>query len=96
MTKGNTARLLLVSLVLGGCASYNSQDAQIKQALQEREAAYIRLAKAITSYCSVSTETIEARQACIMERRLAQSDNDQRIFPTGTSGPSTSRLRSSR
>lgn len=93
MNMRDAAKLLLASLIFGGCASYNSQDAEIKEALQEREAAYIRLAKAITSYCSVSTDTLEARQACIMERRLSQSDNDQRILLIE---PSTSRLRSSR
>ena len=93
MTQITAAKLLLASLILGGCASHYSQDAEIKEALQEREAAYIRLAKAITSYCSASTETIDARQACIIERRLAQSETDPRILPTT---PSTSRLRSSR
>ena len=93
MNTRDAATLLLASFILGGCASYNSQEAEIKEALQEREAAYIRLAKAITSYCSVSTETIDARQACIVKRRLSPSDNDQRILPTG---PSSSRLRSSR
>jgi hypothetical protein len=93
MNMRDAAKLLLASLIFGGCASYNLQDAEIKEALQEREAAYLRLAKAITSYCSVSTDTLEARQACIMERRLSQSDNDQRILLIE---PSTSRLRSSR
>jgi hypothetical protein len=92
MNTSNAAKLLLASLLLGGCASHNSQEVEIKEALKEKEAAYIRLAKAITSYCSVSTDTIDARQACILERRLSQSDNYQRILPTG---PSTSRLRSS-
>jgi hypothetical protein len=92
MKPRDAVKLLLASLILGGCASYTSQEAEIKEALQEREAAYIRLAKAITSYCSVNTETIDARQACIVERRLSHSDNDQRILPTR---PSTSRLRSS-
>jgi hypothetical protein len=67
----DAAGLLCLSLILGGCASYSSQDAVIKEALQEREEAYVRLAKAITSYCSVSTETVDARQACIVERRLS-------------------------
>ena len=93
MTHITAAKLLLVGLILGGCAPHYSQDPEIKEAWQEREAAYIRLAKAITSYCSVSTETIDARQACIIERRLAQSPTDPRILPTA---PSTSRLRSSR
>jgi hypothetical protein len=93
MNTRDAAKLLLASLILGGCASYNLQEAEIKEALRERNAAYIRLAKAITSYCSVSTETIDARQACIVERRLSQLDNDQRILPTG---PPTSPLRSSK
>lgn len=93
MNARTAATLWLASLILGGCAFYNSQDAEIKEALQEREAASIRLAKAITSYCSVSTDTLDARQACIVERRLSQSGNGQRMLPTG---PSPSRLRSSR
>ena len=95
MNGTGAAILLLASSVFGGCVTYSSQDAMISEALQEREAAYIRLAKAITAYCSVSTETIDARQACIMERRLSvlQSDNGQRILPIGQS---PSQLRSSR
>lgn len=95
MNRRQAAKLLLISSIFGGCASYSSEDAVIKEALQEREAAYIRLAKAITSYCSASTETLDARQACIMERRLSvpQPENGLQILPTG---PSTSRFRSSR
>lgn len=88
-------KLLLVSCILGGCASYSSEDAVVRLALQEKDAAYIRLAKAITNYCSVSTDTIDARQSCILERRLAAegSDSAQQMVPTV---PSPSRLRSSR
>jgi hypothetical protein len=77
--------LLLLSCTLGGCASYGSDDVVIREALQERDAAYIRLAKAITTYCSASTETVDARQTCILERRLAVE-----------SAPSGSQLRSAR
>ncbi len=90
-------RLLLVSLgcALGGCASHSSEEAVVKQALQEKEAAYIRLAKAITSYCSASTETVDARHSCIVERRLAteRPDDTPQIVPTV---PSSSHLRSGR
>ena len=96
MNRTIPGKLLLVSCcILGGCASYSSQDAVVKQALQDKEAAYIRLAKAITSYCSASTETIDARHACIVERRLAaeQRENVQRIAPTFSAA---SQLRSAR
>ena len=88
-------KLLLVSCILGGCASHSSEDAAVRQALQEKEAAYMRLAKAITSYCSVSTGTLDARQACILERRLAveRPDTDQQIVPTV---PSSSHIHSGR
>jgi hypothetical protein len=88
-------KLLLVSCTLGGCASYSSEDVVVGQALQERDAAYIRLAMAITSYCSVSTETMDARQTCILERRFAaaQPENAPRMVPTV---PSASEVRSAR
>jgi hypothetical protein len=85
MNTRNAGWLLFFSLILGGCASYSSQDAGVKAALQEREDAYIRLAKAITAYCSVSTETLDARHACIVERRLSllQFQKDRQILPMG-------------
>ena len=87
--------LLFVSGILGGCASYSSEDAAVRQAVQEKETAYIRLAKAITSYCSASTVTMDARHTCIVERRLAADhpDNSQPIVPTI---PSSADLRSRR
>ena len=95
MNRRRLGQLLLVSCILGGCASFSSEDAVVREALQEKEAAYIRLAKAITSYCSASTETIDARHACIVEQRLAaeRPENVQRIVPTF---PATSQLRSAR
>jgi hypothetical protein len=95
MNRQVLGNLLLVSCILGGCASYSSEDAGVRQALQEKEAAYIRLAKAITSYCSASTETVDARETCIVERRLAaeQPENVQRMGPTFLAAP---QLRSAR
>lgn len=95
MNRQVLGKLLLLSCTLGGCASYSSEDLATRQALQERDAAYIRLAKAITSYCTVSTETVDARQTCILERRLAaqQPENGLRMVP---SAPSGSQLRSAR
>ena len=86
--------LLFVSGILGGCASY-TEDAAVRQAVQEKETAYIRLAKAITSYCSASTVTMDARHACMVERRLAADhpENSQPIVPTI---PSSADLRSRR
>ena len=86
---------LLVSCILGGCASYGSEETAVRQALQEKEAAYIRLAKAITSYCSVTTQTMDARQSCIVERRLntEEPENGARMVQRD---PSTSHLRSAR
>ena len=95
MNRQVLGKLLLVSCILGGCATYSSEDAVVRQALQEKDAAYVRLAKAITSYCSLSTETLDARQTCILERRRAaeQPENAQQIVPTF---PRASHLRSAR
>ena len=84
MNRPLPGNLLLATCILGGCASYSSEDTVVRQALQEKEAAYIRLAKAIASYCSVTTETMDARQSCIVERRLAaeQPENGPRMVPT--------------
>lgn len=89
MNRQTLGTLLLVSGILGGCTSYSSEDAVVRQALQDKDAAYIRLAKAITSYCSVRTETIDARQTCILERRFAatQPENAQRIVPSVPPAP---------
>jgi hypothetical protein len=78
------AGVLLLGSIIGGCASYTSEDIALKKASLEKEAAYIRLAKAITGYCSASTQTLDARQSCIVERRLAaeRPDTTQKIVPT--------------
>lgn len=73
MIKGLTttpALLISIFLLSEGC-SLHPNDNLLKEALQEREEAYIRVAKAITNYCTVTTETLNARDACIVERRLS-------------------------
>ena len=81
-------KLLFAGCLLGGCASYSSEETVVRQALQEKDAAYVRLAKAITSYCSASTETLDARQSCIVERRLTaeRPESNQQLVPTVPSG----------
>ena len=83
---------VLFLIILGGCASSNSGDTALNEAWQGKEAAYLRLAKAITTYCAVSTQTLDARQSCIIERRLAAEQPEN--IPL--SGRSLSQLRSSR
>ena len=62
--------LVILSSLMAGCASSPSGDAIVKQAVMEKEAAYVRVAKAITHYCSVTHDTLDSRQACILEHRL--------------------------
>jgi hypothetical protein len=94
MNRWTLGKLVLISCILGGCATHSAEDVVIG-ALQDRDTAYVRLAKAITAYCSASTETMDARQTCILERRLAaeQPQGAQLIIPTG---PFASQLRSAR
>jgi len=61
--------LVILSSLMAGCAS-SSDDAIVKQAVLERDTAYVRVAKAITHYCSVTHDTLDSRQACILEHRL--------------------------
>lgn len=64
--------VMTIGVLLGGCVAVHSEeDAVVKEAQHQREAAYIRLAKAITRYCAVSTHTVESRDACILEQRLS-------------------------
>lgn len=72
-----TIIITTLSVLLGGCAASHSDDVFVKGALHEREAAYIRLAKAITRYCSVSTDTLESRHTCILEQRLSLLQNEK-------------------
>lgn len=81
--------LFILSLT-GGCAVQRTDDGLLKLALQERAAASMQLAKAITRYCSVTTETLLARDACLLEQRLAAL---QQEFPDGTAVRSPLRRR---
>ena len=95
MNKRLCSTLLVMSCVLGGCAPYAAEEGHVKEALQQKEAAYIRLAKAITSYCTTNTETLDARDACIVEQRLLtlEPGNARPTLPTGVL---SSELRSAR
>lgn len=78
MTKYTVATFAIFSLcVLSGGCIHHPEEILVKQALQERDAARVRLAKAITHYCSVTTETINSRDACILDRHLASLENNQ-------------------
>lgn len=82
MSKRTVIILAILNFLLVGCASSQPDDAFVKAALQEREEAYARLAKAIMHFCSVSTDTLDSRQACILERRLSlpQFEQPQLVF----------------
>jgi len=77
-TAGKRRRRLLQStlaIVMGcvsaGCTTQRADDVFLKEALDERAAASVRLAKAITHYCSVTNDRLRDRDACILDRRLS-------------------------
>lgn len=78
MTKHTVTAFAIFSICVlsGGCA-HHPEEMLLEEAFQEREAAQIQLAKAITRYCSVTTETINSRDACIVDRHLASLENNQ-------------------
>lgn len=61
--------LVLFAASVCGCAGVG-QDASMQAALQERDAAYVRLAKAIGAYCAARYDSFEARQNCLFETYL--------------------------
>jgi hypothetical protein len=63
------ALALLVSSVWG-CAASVRDDVLVQDAFQEREVAYMKLARAMTSYCAIKHPSLEARQACLVDKRL--------------------------
>lgn len=67
--------IICLCLLSGGCA-HHPEEMLLEEAFQEREAAKVRLAKAITHYCSVTTETLNSRDACIVDRHLASLENN--------------------
>ena len=72
-----TIMAMISGVLLSGCAATHVDDGLVKGALQAREAASMRLAKAITRYCAVSTDTLESRHNCIVEQRLLLVQRDQ-------------------
>jgi hypothetical protein len=71
MTIRPIALMVILLSVVAGCAARQSEDRFVTEALQEREAASIRLAQAIMRYCSVTTDSPDARLDCILDRRLS-------------------------
>jgi hypothetical protein len=69
--------ITLFLLMAGGCATPHPDNAFLEKAREEAAAAEIRLAKAITRYCSVTSDTVDARYACIVDRRLSILPLDQ-------------------
>jgi hypothetical protein len=61
--------MLVVSLLLAGCAGTHSENDALKAAREERDEAYARLLRAIGSYCS-RHEVLENRHRCLLEKRL--------------------------
>jgi hypothetical protein len=88
------AVLAVVFPFLAGCAAHQPDDRFITEALQEREAASIRLAQAIMRYCSVTTDTPDARLDCILDQRLSMLQIEQpRLGRNTKASPSSSAAR---
>lgn len=62
--------VLLLSLFLTGCAAVAREELLVREAFQERQAAYARLARAIGAYCSMRYDSLADRQACVQEKSL--------------------------
>ncbi|WP_447973092.1 hypothetical protein [Nitrospira sp. Kam-Ns4a] len=61
---------LLVGLgLLWGCATSGGPDQIVQDALQEREEAYARLARAMSAYCTARYALPEAKQECLIEKQ---------------------------
>ncbi len=74
--------LLLVVGSLGGCGASVLGDASVREAIQEREAAYARLARAISAYCSARTDAHEAWAQCVTEKQL----QTRQLYQAGLEG----------
>jgi hypothetical protein len=87
--------LLLIAAPLWGCATQDSPEVLLRQALQERDAAYLRLTSAIGRYCSVVNNSFESSQSCVLEKLTALRAEQARKAPSlsdlsMTSSPSLS------
>jgi hypothetical protein len=47
-----------------------TRDPLAAEAFREREIAWARLARAITTYCSVRHASLEARQSCVLDQQM--------------------------
>jgi hypothetical protein len=63
--------LLLITAALWGCATPDSPAVLPRTALQEQDAAYLRLITVIGRYCSLSHNSFEASQSCVLEKLTA-------------------------
>ena len=73
--------LLLMASPLWGCATQHDDEMLVRRALQERNAAYTRLANAIARYCSVDNESLESSQSCILEKLTTLRSEQARQVP---------------
>lgn len=77
--------LLVIVGPVWGCATQNYDEALLNRAMQDRDAAYTRLANAIARYCSVDNESLESSQNCILERLTALRSEQAHHAPALTS-----------
>jgi hypothetical protein len=87
----NVVIVMMLSLMAGGCVGLQpdnglvqkaqEEKAALQEAQEKKAAASVRLAKAITRYCSITNDTVDARQACIVDRRLSVLPLDQPATP---------------
>ncbi len=75
-------RLLLIAAPLWGCATQDSPEVLLRQALQERDAAHLTLTNAIGRYCSVVNNTFESTQSCVLEQLTALRTEQARKAPS--------------
>ncbi|HXX75984.1 MAG TPA: hypothetical protein VEI50_12720 [Nitrospiraceae bacterium] len=75
-------RLLLIAAPLWGCATQNSPEVLLNQALRDQDAAYLRLTNAIGRYCSVSNNSFESSQNCVLEKLTVLRAEQARKVPS--------------
>lgn len=75
-------RLLLMAAPLWGCATQDALEVVPRQALQERDAAYLRLTTAIGRYCSVVNNSFERTQSCVFEKLAPLRAEEARKVPS--------------
>jgi hypothetical protein len=69
-------RMILTSLLAGtlcACAAPGLNDATVRAAFDEKEAASARLAKSVAAYCAARFETLEDRIDCVANRYQAHA-----------------------